>query len=155
MNDFFTWIGTICAAAGLCTLVYTLVGKSATGKVFYLLSGAVMVCVMLSLPASFSKGFTLPQLTVEATENTLYEATVAQIRQQTEIVLLREVNEALESHGYTAEKVEVDMDISSENVISITDIRVYVPIENVVEQNWAEQIVSNHLGREIMVVNGG
>ena len=66
---------------------------------------------------------------------------------------MQEVNEALASHNLKAEKVEVVMDISDDAVISITEVRLFVSVENNLQKIWIEQVAEQRLGRAVTVLH--
>ncbi len=159
MKIFLEWVGTVCATVAVCSLIHMLTRKTGTGKVFRLVSSAVMICVMLSPLTRLAKNnLHLPQITVEAdTETALYDTAVLQMKSMTEALLLSEVNEALASYDLQAEKLEVSMDISANGDISITDIRLFIPESNSLHRSWVAQIAEKRLGRavEVAFINGG
>ena len=157
MNGFLEWAGATCAAAAVCTFVHTLVGKTGVGKVFRLLTSAMVICVMLSPLAKVTPAFALPQIETLDSENTLQDTALNQMKTLAERLLLSKVNEALASHNLKAEKLELSMDISENGDISITDIHLFIPESNTVYRSWVAQIAENRLGQAVTVefINGG
>lgn len=151
MNGFLAWAGAACAVAAVCTLIHTLVGKTGTGKVFRLLTSAVVICVMLSPLVSVVQDFSLPQIQLSDEENVLYDTAMTQMQAMAEALLLDEVNQALASYDLKAEKLELSMDISDDGNISITDIRLYIPEGNTLHRSWVAQIAETRLGRAVTV----
>ncbi len=158
MKTFLEWVGTACAVAAMCAILHGLAQKTGAGKVYKLITVAVMICVLLRPIGRLTKDFTLPQVTVETEEeNALYDTAVLQVKTLTEQLLLSEVNEALASYDLNAEKLEVSMDISEDGDISITDIRLFIPEGNSLHRTWVAQIAQKRLGRAVAVEfsNGG
>ncbi len=158
MKAFLEWAGTVCAVTAVCALIHTLTRKTGTGKVMYLISTAAVVCVLISPIQQLVKTATLPQFDfAENQETVLYDTTVTQIQKMTESLLLAQVNEALASYNLKAEKLEIDMDISENDDISITDIRLFIPESNSLHLSWVAQIAEKRLGRavEVAFINGG
>ncbi len=152
MKVFLEWVGTVCATVAMCSLIHMLTRKTGAGKVFRLVSSAVVVCVMLSPLTRLTKNFELPQITVASDiETALYDTAVLQMKTMTEELLLSEVNETLASYGLKAEKLAVSMDISADGNISITDIRLFIPEGNSLHRSWVSQIAEKRLGRAVTV----
>jgi len=146
----------VCTVSAGCTLIHILVGNTGVGKVFRLLTAALLVCITVSPLASLVKGARLPAVSVETEEvSTLQDTALLQIKELTETRLLTEINEALASYELKAEKLEISMDISGEGNISITDVRLYIPAGNAVHRTWIAQIATRRLGMTVTVENEG
>ena len=75
----------------------------------------------------------------------------AQTVRQTEELLLRMVDQALESYGLSAKKVTADMDIAADGSISMGQITVYVDARTAVRSVAVAQIASARLGAPVTV----
>lgn len=158
MSVFFGWAGSVCAVAAGCTLVHMLVGKAGMGKVFRLLSTALLICVALLPLKGVLEEFDIPTFSPEENVGSdMEETALRQLESLTESVILTEVNQALAAYQLSAEKAEVTMDISEDGSISITDVLLYIPNGNTLHRSWVAQIAGARLGMEVAVeyVNGG
>ncbi len=158
MSGFLGWAGTVCAAAAGCTLVHILVGSKGIGKVFRLLTAALLICVTLTPLQGLLEDFRLPQMSLDSdAENTMEQTAVRQLEMLTERILLEEVNTALAAYDLAAEKAEVSMDISEDGSISIKGVCLYIPAGNTLHRSWVAQIAGARLGMAVSVeyMNGG
>lgn len=158
MNSFLGWAGAVCTAAAGCALVHIPVGKTGVGKVFRLVTAALLICVTLSPLKDLLADFELPSFSEgETAGNVVEETAIQQLERATETAILTEVNKALASHQLKAEKAEVSMDILEDGSISITDVLLYIPKGNALHRSWAAQIASTRLAMPVRVefLNGG
>lgn len=153
MTAFTEWAGAVLIAASICTALHILVGNTGVGRVFRLMTTVFFLCAVLH-PWLSGNGvsFSLPSFSVEEMNMRDWEAVTAeQLKSATEQQLLHTVNQALERYDLQAEKVEIRMDTSEGERISITDITVYIPAGNSLHPTWVKQIAEQRLGTEVTV----
>lgn len=146
------WAGGICMAAAGCAALHMLIENTGIGKTLRLLTAAFFLCAVL-LPLRNLKGnINLSQdITQTADVAAMEETALQQIKTMTEQILLEKVNEALQSHDISAKKIEINMDTSADESISITDIVLYIPSGNSLHRTRAAEIAEKRLGMEVRV----
>ena len=113
----------------------------------------LFLCVLLS---SIFKGFAdvkLPDFTAENTLNTTQMT--AQMREQMTAqvndTLLQMVNQALDGYGWSAKKVEADMDIAADGSISMGRITLFVDEDVARRATAVRQVAEKRLGTTVEV----
>lgn len=154
MDSFKSWAVLACTAAVVCTLFYRLFPETSLGRQGRLLLPCVFLCVLLSPLLSVS--WSLPTGTGTETQAADPAALEARFRQQTveqvNATLLAMVNQALENHGYKAEKIVTDMDIAADGSISMGQITVYVDEDAARRSSLIKQVAQQRLGMPVTVV---
>lgn len=153
MTAFTQWAGTVLIAASVCTALHILVGNTGVGRVFRMMTAVFFLCAVLYPWLSGNDiSFSLPSFSAEEIDKKEWETVTAeQLKSATEQQLLHTVNGALERYDLQAEKVEIRMDTSDGQRISITDITLYIPAGNSLHLTWVKQIAEQRLGTEVTV----
>lgn len=153
MDGIRQWAITVCAAAILCTLLRQLFPDNRLGEQGRMLLPCLFLCVLLS---SIFKGFAdvkLPDFTAENTLNTTQMT--AQMREQMTAqvndTLLQMVNQALDGYGWSAKKVEADMDIAADGSISMGRITLFVDEDVARRATAVRQVAEKRLGTTVEV----
>lgn len=152
MTGFRSWAVLCCTAAVVCTLLYRLFPESSLGQQGRLLLPCVFLCVLLTPLLQWQP--TLPDVTGEpitADSGALTAVMEQQTEQQIEAILLQMVNQALESYGMEAEKVDCTMDIEEDNRINMGQITVYVDARNAARSSQVKQVAEKRLGTAVTV----
>ncbi len=153
MGSLKSWAVLACTVAVACTLLYRLFPDTSLGRQGRMLLPCVFLCILLS--PLLSATWALPtgmDSTVQAVDPAVLRA---RFRQQTveqvNTTLLAMVNQALESHGYRAEKIITDMDITEDGRISMGQITVYVDEEAARRSSLVKQVAQQRLGMTVTV----
>ena len=153
MDGIRQWAIAVCAAAILCTLLRQLFPDNRLGEQGRMLLPCLFLCVLLS---PIFKGFAdvkLPDFTAENALNTT-EMT-AQMREQMKAqvndTLLQMVNQALDGYGWSAKKVEADMDIAADGSISMGRITLFVDEDVARRATAVRQVAEKRLGTTVEV----
>lgn len=144
----------LCGTAVLCTLFSRLFPDSRIGRQGRLILPCVFLCVMLAPLVQAVRGGTWqwqPSAAAVSDGAALTARIRAQTVRQTEELLLRMVDQALESYGLSAKKVTADMDIAADGSISMGQITVYVDARTAVRSVAVAQIASARLGAPVTV----
>ena len=153
MDGIRQWAIAVCAAAILCTLLRQLFPDNRLGEQGWMLLPCLFLCVLLS---PIFKGFAdvkLPDFTAENTLNTTQMT--AQMREQMTAqvndTLLQMVNQALDGYGWSAKKVEADMDIAADGSISMGRITLFVDEDVARRATAVRQVAEKRLGTTVEV----
>ena len=153
MDGIRQWAIAVCAAAILCTLLRQLFPDNRLGEQGRMLLPCLFLCVLLS---PIFKGFAdvkLPDFTAENALNTTQMT--AQMREQMKAqvndTLLQMVNQALDGYGWSAKKVEADMDIAADGSISMGRITLFVDEDVARRATAVRQVAEKRLGTMVEV----
>lgn len=152
MEALAKWTVTVCAAALSCTLLYRLFPDTSVGRTGRMLLPAIFLCVVLSPLFSFQ--WEIPDIGIEAPESdlTAYSEVIRrQFGEAVDGILLKMVNQSLESYGLKAEKVHAKTDIDAEGRISMGQITVYVNEKSLARSITVMQIAEKRLGAPVVV----
>jgi|GEM_PF-679269 len=153
MEGIRQWAVAVCAAAVVATLLRHIFPDDRLGDSGRSLLPCLFLCVLLSPISSLSSGVKLPDFTAENAVDSaaLTEQMRQQMQQQVNDTLLQMVNQALEGYGWSAKKVEAEMDIAADGSISMGRIVLYVD-ETVARRATAVgQIAEKRLGTAVEV----
>ncbi len=126
------WAIGLCAAAVGCTVLQMLAPKGGLGKLFHLLTAAFFLCCLLFPVLTFKN---LPELDISSLPEDIQSSMLEdRIQQQ----LLTQIDEslqtvtaqALESYGFSAEKVVANTTTSEEGGIYMDSVTVYLDKQN-------------------------
>lgn len=153
MDTIRQWAVAVCAAAVVCTLLRHVFPDDRLGEQGRMLLPCLFLCVLLSPISSLSSGVKLPDFTAENAADT--EQLTAQMRQQLTAqvndALLQMVNQALNGYGWSAKKVEAQVDIGEDGSISIGQITLYVDEETARRATAVRQVAEKRLGTTVEV----
>ena len=126
MDGVREWATGLCAAAVAGAAMQMLVPKKGAGQLFRVLLTAFFLCVFTAPLLSWQG---IPELELSSlpgeVQNDLLEETVTlQLRSQVSAAVTEIVDSTLSGYGYTAKKVETNMDIADDGGIYIVDVRV-------------------------------
>ena len=147
------WAIAVCATAILCTLLRQLFSDNRLGEQGRMLLPCLFLCVLLSPIFKASTGVKLPDFTGESTLNTTQLTAQMQEQMQTQVndTLLSMVNQALDGYGWSAKKVEAEMDIAADGSISMGRITLYVDEDVARRATAVRQVAEKRLGTTVEV----
>lgn len=147
------WAIAVCTAAILCTLLRQLFPDNRLGEQGRMLLPCLFLCVLLSPIFKASTGVKLPDFTAENALNSaqLTAQMQAQIQAQVNVTLLSMVNQALDGYGWSAKKVEAEMDIAADGSISMGRITLYVDEDVARRATAVRQVAEKRLGTTVEV----
>lgn len=126
MDTVREWAIGLCAVAVAGAAMQGLIPKKGIGATFRVLLTAFFLCVFTA-PLLAWKG--LPELDLsvlpdEVQADVLEDTVDRQLRGQVSAAVEEIVRDVLSGYGYTAEKVETNMDIADDGGIYIVDVRI-------------------------------
>lgn len=153
MESIRTWSVAVCLAALGCAAMQLLAPKAGTGKIFRLVIATFFLCSLLApllaLPSWEELDFGgVPEfVTTELLEDTVQQQVERQVQTATRTYL----EEALAERGVSAEKIEVDTDISEDGGIYIQRIVVTVDKQTVPVAKLVGEVIGNRLETTVTV----
>ena len=153
MDGIRQWAIAVCAAAILCTLLRQLFPDNRLGDQGRVLLPCLFLCVLISPIFKVSTGVKIPNFTAENALNSAQLTAQMQEQMQVQVndTLLQMVNQALDGYGWSAKKVEADMDIAADGSISMGRITLYVDEDVARRATAVRQVAEKRLGTAVEV----
>ena len=156
MSAIKSWSMTICLVSILCTLLEILFPQGKMEKIFRVVLGVFLLCALL--------GSTLKNINFDAkkTENFIkdkdkikFKSTVDdQVKASAEKNLRASIEKILAAKGIKSEKINIFMDTTADNCISIGKIEVFLPKGDESKRDTVKNDLEKILELKIDVVVG-
>lgn len=157
MNVFYSWTISICLSAVAASIFELLIPKGNMEKIFRVVLGIFMVCVVLvpinSVLSSVKNNITIQKYQYQDGDYNAYVN--EQYINSAKEVLYNKSIETLSDIGLTAEKVDIIIDIDDNNEVVNIWAEVTIPNSEINNIEKIENAVYNNVGIECKVYTEG
>lgn len=157
MNEIRAWIMTICLTSVGCTIIEILFPKGNMEKIFRIVLGIFMLsAVVVPLKSSLSKinfNAKMPEISVKE-KSKLKETINDQTKSIVQKNLKRAIKEILESKSVKPEKINIIMDTSKDNCISIKKVEIFLARGDKLKKDAVKNELERRLELKMDVVVG-
>ena len=142
------WALTVAVAAVIGAVIHMLSPSGRTGKI---VKTAVSFFMLLSMLSPFAKSVDIPDFNIHVPETLsqpdMTEAVKRQMKTETE----KKIREILEEYGIKPDGINIDINISTENVMTVEKIEITAREADGINIEKAEEKIKSEIGADVRI----